>query len=223
MKTIGLRFLPLLVCLGLVSNSNAHVSLDYPSGGETLVSGDSITIQWQIVIAHNQENWDLYFSPDGGVQWEELQMDLPTSQLSYQWTVPEVVTQEARIRIHMDNTGTDYDDTSGDFAIQLTPLPVRERGTYSTAFVLASNYPNPFNPTTTIPFELPNAANVILTVYDLLGREIAPLVDRPMLKGYQQVIWNGRDRSGNSLPSGIYIARLVTPEYSKSIKMVLLK
>jgi hypothetical protein len=55
-------------------------------------------------------------------------------------------------------------------------------------------------------------------VYDILGREVARLIDGYMEPGYHEVQWNGRD-----LASGIYIARLVTPEYSKPIKMVLLK
>jgi hypothetical protein len=85
-------------------------------------------------------------------------------------------------------------------------------------FNIRPAYPNPFNPTTTIRYDLPQASEVILVVYDLLGREVARLVDGYSEPGYHQVNWNGQD-----FPSGIYLARLVTPEYSKSIKMVLLK
>jgi hypothetical protein len=80
------------------------------------------------------------------------------------------------------------------------------------------NYPNPFNPVTTIRYDLPHASEVSLIVCDLLGREVARLVDGYLEPGYHEVLWNGRD-----FPSGIYIARLVTPGYSKAIKMVLLK
>ena len=84
-------------------------------------------------------------------------------------------------------------------------------------------YPNPFNPTTIIRYDLPRPVEVQLVVYDLLGRDIVRLVDQPMGAGAHRAVWNGRDAVGRLLPSGIYLARMVTPEYTKSVKMVLLK
>jgi predicted GH43/DUF377 family glycosyl hydrolase len=95
------------------------------------------------------------------------------------------------------------------------PVP----GQYS----LAPAYPNPFNPATTIRYELPTAVPVQLMVYDLIGREVTRLVEAAQSPGSYEVLWGGTDALGRSLTSGIYIARLVTPEYSKSIKLVLLK
>ena len=92
-----------------------------------------------------------------------------------------------------------------------------------TVYSLSPAYPNPFNPTTTIRFGLPTATNIEFIVYDLLGREVDRLLDRQLDPGYYQVVWRGRDARGRSLPSGVYIARLVTPQYTKSIKMLLLK
>ena len=97
-------------------------------------------------------------------------------------------------------------------------------------FALHQNYPNPFNPTATIRFDLPQSAQVSLVVYDLLGRRVAELVSQEIEPGYHSVTWNARGITGRNLASGIYIARLhatptagVTPGYTKSIKMVLLK
>jgi hypothetical protein len=90
-------------------------------------------------------------------------------------------------------------------------------------FRLHQNYPNPFNPVSTIRYDLPQGSDVSLVVFDILGREVIRLVDSFMEPGYHHVQWDGRDAGGRQVPSGIYIARLVTPEYSKSIKMVLLK
>ncbi|MFC1583843.1 T9SS type A sorting domain-containing protein, partial [Candidatus Neomarinimicrobiota bacterium] len=89
-------------------------------------------------------------------------------------------------------------------------LPVR--------FTLYQNYPNPFNPITTVRYEVARRAEVKLIVFDLLGREVARLVDGQKEPGAHQITWNSRE-----IPSGIYIARMVTPGYSKSIKMMLLK
>lgn len=90
-------------------------------------------------------------------------------------------------------------------------------------FALHQNYPNPFNPTSTIQYDLPEATNVTLVIYDILGREVVRLVDQEMQPGYHQAIWDARNHAGQAMPTGIYIARLVTLEYTQSIKMVLLK
>ncbi len=121
-----------------------------------------------------------------------------------------------------DNTGTRYSRGRELPGINFVGIedPARSQ---STSFSLSQNYPNPFNPVTTIRFELPAAGMVSLVVHDILGREVARLVDRYTQPGYYQAVWSGRTKTGQELPSGIYIARLVTPKYSKSIKMVLLK
>jgi hypothetical protein len=90
-------------------------------------------------------------------------------------------------------------------------------------FNLAQNYPNPFNPISTIRYDLPHRSEVRLAIYGLLGREVRMLVRGLQEPGNHQTQWNGQDQTGRPVPSGIYIARLVTPEYNKSIKMLLLR
>jgi hypothetical protein len=84
-------------------------------------------------------------------------------------------------------------------------------------------YPNPLNPVATLRFDLPYASDVSLIVYDILGREVFVLMDTYMEPGIHRTQWNGRDAGGQASPSGIYFARLVTPEYTGTIKMLLLK
>ena len=91
------------------------------------------------------------------------------------------------------------------------------------AYALHQNYPNPFNPSTTLQFDLPAATDIHIVVYDLLGREVVRLTEQRLEAGYHQLVWNGRDRSGRELPTGMYIVLMVTPEFRESIKMVLLK
>ena len=90
-------------------------------------------------------------------------------------------------------------------------------------FNLSQNYPNPFNLSTTLKFDLPSTTDIKVIVYDLMGREVVRLVDKRQEAGYHLLDWDGRDAHGSGLPSSIYIARLSTPEYTKSIKLVLLK
>ena len=90
-------------------------------------------------------------------------------------------------------------------------------------FALHQNYPNPFNPTTTIRFDLPEASQVYLIVYDMMGREVMRLAEGVKPAGYHELRWDGKDASGRQVASGIYFARLVTPEHTRAMKMLLLK
>ncbi|MEE9464166.1 MAG: M6 family metalloprotease domain-containing protein [Candidatus Neomarinimicrobiota bacterium] len=90
-------------------------------------------------------------------------------------------------------------------------------------YALRQNYPNPFNPSTTLRFEAPRIGRVELVVYDLLGREVVRLIDRTMDPGYFDVTWNGRTASGAEVAGGLYFARMITPDYTRTIKMIMLK
>ncbi len=95
-----------------------------------------------------------------------------------------------------------------------------ERGATAlpTDFALSQNYPNPFNPTTTISFALPKSSPVTLSVYNILGQEVARLVDGPMAAGAHQVTFDAAN-----MASGIYFYRLQTDGFSEQRKMVLMK
>ncbi len=126
-------------------------------------------------------------------------------------------------RIAAVDTALNESDFSNEVSATPAALAVDESSAIPTSFALHPAHPNPFNPSSTIRFDLPHNVDVRIVVYDILGREVARLVDRDMTAGYHQVIWNGRTAIGREVPTGIYIARLVTPEFTKSIKMLLLK
>ncbi|HSP89014.1 MAG TPA: glycosyl hydrolase 53 family protein [Ignavibacteriaceae bacterium] len=90
-------------------------------------------------------------------------------------------------------------------------------------FKLHQNFPNPFNPVTRINYELLQSANVKLIVYNSLGEEINILLDEEKNAGEYSIEWNGKDANNNSLPSGIYLIKLITENKSTSIKAILLK
>lgn len=97
-------------------------------------------------------------------------------------------------------------------AVEQTGDAVPER------FGLRANYPNPFNPTTTIPFNLAQAGPVTLTIYDMLGREVITLVDAPMTPGRYEATWDA-----GRLPSGVYLSRLVANGQVSTRRLVLVK
>ncbi|MEM8486579.1 MAG: PKD domain-containing protein, partial [Bacteroidota bacterium] len=88
---------------------------------------------------------------------------------------------------------------------------------------LKANYPNPFNPTTTIAFDLPEASDVRLEVYDMMGRRVATLVNGSMAAGRYESTWNARADNGASVASGVYIYRLRAGSFESVKQMVLMK
>jgi len=85
-------------------------------------------------------------------------------------------------------------------------------------FVLEQNYPNPFNPTTVVRYQLPAAGDVTLAVYDLLGREVAVLVNGRADAGVHEVTFDG-----SGLSSGVYLYRLSVGDFVQARRLMLLK
>jgi hypothetical protein len=95
--------------------------------------------------------------------------------------------------------------------------------TFPAEFSLHGNYPNPFNPVTTLRYSLSNRANVTVSVYNLMGQQIIDLVNRYHDAGFHQVTWRGKDNVGNTVPSGVYFYRVTTKDESLTGKMLLMK
>ena len=83
-------------------------------------------------------------------------------------------------------------------------------------FVLRDNYPNPFNPMTTIEYDLPEESMVTLMVYDITGREVAKLVDRKAPAGCYKTVWDGKNRQGELVSSGVYLYRIHAGKFSRA-------
>ncbi|MCK4773414.1 MAG: T9SS type A sorting domain-containing protein [Candidatus Krumholzibacteria bacterium] len=116
-------------------------------------------------------------------------------------------------------------DRDGEFlsTVQSVTTPHRD-------VELQQNYPNPFNPSTTISYTLRaldggaiNAPRTNLTIYNMLGRKVRTLVDEVQIPGVYNVEWDGTDRSGQKVASGIYLYRLSRGDEAETRKMVLLK
>ena len=88
---------------------------------------------------------------------------------------------------------------------------------------LYQNFPNPFNPTTVIKYELDKPGNVSLKIFDMLGREINTLVNEIQDEGFHFAVWNGKNSNGYKVSSGIYIYSLISESGAVSKKLVLLK
>jgi len=91
------------------------------------------------------------------------------------------------------------------------------------SFKLSANYPNPFNPSTAIEYNLYARSQVQIEIFDVTGRLVRTLVDRIQPAGNYVVFWDGKDNGGSSVPSAVYFYRLSSGSFSDSRKMILLK
>lgn len=90
-------------------------------------------------------------------------------------------------------------------------------------FILQQSYPNPFNASVSIAYEVPAESRVTIEIYNIIGQRVRVLVDNAHYPGAYNIMWDGKDELGNEASSGIYLYRLGTSEYSLIRKMVLLK
>jgi hypothetical protein len=101
---------------------------------------------------------------------------------------------------------------------QATITDVEDEEIIPTVFKLEQNYPNPFNPSTKIKFAVPEKSNVLIKVYDILGSEVATLVNKEMDAG-----WYENDFNAAGLSSGVYLFRMEAGSYVNTKKMILLR
>lgn len=118
-------------------------------------------------------------------------------------------------------TGIDFNLNPGTLGDWTTVQD--EQKAMPAGFQVYANYPNPFNPETTLRFALHRQMQVTVTIYNALGRELLTLADRTYQAGEHQLIWNGRDENGRSVASGLYLAVLRAGAQTQTIKMLLMK
>ena len=92
-----------------------------------------------------------------------------------------------------------------------------------TEFALHENYPNPFNPTTTLRFDIPEVSNMTLTIYNMLGQKVRFFKMNNIDAGYHTLQWNARNDNGDPVSTGLYIYQMHSKEFVKTRKMIFLK
>ncbi len=197
-----------------------NMTLTAPTEGAIWPAGSQQTITWTSVNVEGGVFLDL--STDGGQSWDYITFTggSPVANTgTYTVTVPNTPSTTCRIGIESQSDWWYEWRNPGNFTIGpgadvvATP-PVK----IPTSYALDANYPNPFNPTTIISYQLPVAGIVRLTVYDILGKEVAMLVDENKKPGYYQVSFDG-----SGLASGVYIYRLQAGSFVQTRKLCLVK
>jgi len=136
-------------------------------------------------------------------------------------------TTDGEWKIHVSDNGSGDTGTLNSWCVDITydiSTGVAEAGDkLPKVLALKGNVPNPFNPQTTIRFDLPTPGNVNLAIYEISGRRVATLVSGSLPAGYHESVWTGLDESGRSVASGIYFYRLEADNEVLTRKMILLR
>ncbi len=188
-----------------------------------ITSDKDVLLQWSVVSQSNNLGWEVYRSTDR-VRFEkvsELVLGAGTTDelMSYTFTdseYPAVGTLYYYLK-QIDLSG--HTSRSSMIEVMLSPVQV-----LPTANTLHQNFPNPFNPETTISFDLKSATVVELSIYDMAGQHIRTLATGQALSaGSYSYLWDGLDKSGAKVGSGIYLYHLKSGEFTSVKKMALLK
>ena len=116
-----------------------------------------------------------------------------------------------------------WTDYSNVISVTLEWVGIADGDEIPTVYKVHQNHPNPFNPTTKLRYDLPEASHVRIMIYDLMGREIRTLVDMDQKAGYRSIQWNAANDLGQPVSAGMYLYMIQAGDFRQTRKMVLLK
>ena len=151
----------------------------------------------------------VYRSNDGGMSWTQMNNGLSTRSV----TGLAISGDGQHLYTATNGGGVFRLDLSG-----VAPTNVISSSQPPPHFELNQNYPNPFNAQTTIFYRIRSRSRVVIRIYDILGRRVETLVEKIEEPGRHTVVWNAGD-----LPSGVYLCRLEAGDYSKTIRLLMMK
>lgn len=167
-------------------------------------------------------------SSDDGTTWNDLWQTSNTGLEEWTWKYVSLDLASyagQTVKIKYTCSGFSYADVSIDGIRIIEPQEVHAQNNLTSPVLTLTNYPNPFNPVTTISFSVtPSASKLELSIFNLKGQKVRNFRNLNIDESQNlQIVWNGRDDSGKPVSSGIYFANLKTDKYSKSCKMLLMK
>jgi hypothetical protein len=201
-----------------IDNLAPHV----PDGFAITVGTASVTLRWNPPVDNDFQYFIIYRSDPRRMTAVPVYERLATTTTNEFTDHPDLMTVNYTYRV----TAVDFSGNESKPSVVLDPvLGVKDSKQLPATFALHQNYPNPFNPSTNIQYDLPSAAFVMLKVYNILGEEVAALVNEDVTAGIHTFSWN----AGN-MPSGVYQYRIIalpkadaTKPFVQTFRMVLVK
>jgi hypothetical protein len=181
------------------------------------INGNTVELNWQTATERNNYGFEIQRRKDGNEEWAKIGF----------------VEGAGNSNSPRTYSFTDKVNTNGKYSYRLKQIDLDGSYEYSNVveinigvadkFELLPNFPNPFNPTTVIPYELPQAGQVKLVILNPLGQIVKTLINGWQTAGRHQVVWDGRSASGQLLSSGIYFYCLKTGSFKQTRKMILIR
>ena len=170
----------------------------------------------------NHDNDDV--TRDGSIEWAAVMLDAVWNNPQLHGTVQFLEGNKLQLIAENTITGVANDSAAAWYTPTVTGVSDDRLDALPETFRLEQNFPNPFNPSTTISYNLVNPEQVSLAVFSVAGQEIASwLNNQNQPAGEHRVDWNGRDASGKEIASGVYLYRLKTATVVETRKMMLMR
>lgn len=203
-----------------------NLTLVHPIGGEKLQGASIDTITWQVKDNVGIALIEIDLSTDNGTTWQEISKINPTTQNYYIWTVPDINASNCKIRVRAIDFDGNYstDSNASVFSIEgSSEISETSEGSVPNKFEVMPNYPNPFNSTTALRFQIPEACQVAVRVFNLKGQEIVVLMNKKLNRGIYQIEWDGKDLFGSFVGSGIYFYQVEASSQVLTRRMLYLR
>lgn len=193
----------------------SSISVLTPNGGEILTHGTTYNITWNSYMTTDVK---IEYSIDNGATWNIISNSTTSTGL-YQWTVPTVLTAQGRIKISDFNNLNSFDISDAPFMIT-TPSSIQDysRGEVPSVYKLMQNFPNPYNGQTSIVFGLPQATEVKISLFSILGTELGVITNSWLDAGYHIQKFDG-----SKLESGVYLYKIQAGDFVETKKMILIR
>lgn len=191
------------------------------------VKNDSILLRWSTATDTNTAGYNILRSYEDEETFEQINDQLITTKENgvlqeKNYTFADQPKKTGRYEYILEKISLDGERTlSSPVSTMINTIVEKRKASFE--FNLSSNYPNPFNPTTTWSFEVAKPGDVELVVYDLLGRSVKTLVQKQMAAGRYSASWNGSNDFGEHMASGAYIIRMKAGEFIALRKATLLR
>lgn len=198
-----------------------NIAPEVPAGlGAEWLAENQLKLSWNAVNASDLGYYIIWKSPDPGFDPMEIS---PLVQLTDTLYIDTDVQPGTHYYYRL--AAVDY---NGNMSVVSPALDAHTTGVLGRTgipetYELSANYPNPFNPRTTIPYQIPENCKVDIRVFDLSGRHIQTLVSSYQTTGYYEIVWAGTDFRGTEVATGIYIIRMHAGSFKQTMKILFLK
>lgn len=210
-----------LLASRILSQNPPQVSIITPQSGET-IKGEK-EIKWTGTDADGDNLlYDILYSPDGEAQ-QVVAVNVKAD--SYNWNSRQWKSSagSGKITIIAKDGFNESRAFAGNLSVENPTGIDNKNKTVPSSFSLKQNFPNPFNPSTTIRFEIPAESQVAIRIYDLQGQLIRTLLNETIKPGIYDVDWNGKNEDGINVTNGLYFIEMTSGGYHHVTKALLIK